>query len=143
MDVAVNLIGSKLEQDLIQVIQDAKDAGVSPLLLIGSDLAESERCIEVAKQYPQQLYTTAGVHPHHADDWHNDSLQQLTKLCTQAPVVAVGECGLDFDRNYSSREQQLAAFEAQLALAAQLQMPVLMHQREAHEDFLNILSRYR
>ncbi|MCL1075245.1 TatD family hydrolase [Shewanella dokdonensis] len=143
MDIAVNLIGSKLEQDLLQVLQDATDVRVSPLLLIGSDLAESERCIQVAQQYPRQLYTTAGVHPHHADSWQAHSLQQLTELCSHAPVVAVGECGLDFDRNYSSRAQQLAAFEAQLALAAELQLPVLMHQREAHDDFLNILSRYR
>ncbi|MDF0535191.1 TatD family hydrolase [Shewanella sp. A32] len=143
MDIAVNLIGSKLEQDLPQVVNDAAEVGVSPLLLIGSDLDESERCTQVCTQYPGQLYATAGVHPHHADNWNAGSSARLKGLCAQAPVVAIGECGLDFDRNYSSKDKQLAAFEAQLAIAAELQLPVLMHQRDAHLDFLKILRQYR
>ncbi|MFQ6371890.1 TatD family hydrolase [Shewanella sp. YIC-542] len=143
MDIAVNAVGSKLEAEISRVIDDAAAVGVTPLLLIGSHLPESARCLQLAAQYPQQLYATAGVHPHHADSWQADSCQQLQQLCRHPSCVAMGECGLDFDRNYSSRDNQLAAFEAQLALAAELHLPVLMHQREAHEDFLAILRRYR
>ena len=142
LDIAVNLIGSHLEQDLNRVINEAADEGVSPLILIGSHLDESRSCIQVCRQYPKKIYTTAGVHPHHASQWQTESATELRQLARQPGVVAVGECGLDYNRDFSPRRLQRQAFEAQLTLAAELQYPVLMHQRDAHDDFLAILDDY-
>ncbi|KFZ36776.1 DNase TatD [Shewanella mangrovi] len=143
LDIAVNLLGSSLEQRLDEVITDAQAVGVSPLILIGSELDESARCIELCQQYPKQLYTTAGVHPHHASSWQPESEARLRQMCQSDSVVAVGECGLDFNRNYSTPAEQRRAFTAQLALAVELQRPVLMHERDAHADFIAILAEYR
>ncbi|AQS38203.1 Sec-independent protein translocase TatD [Shewanella psychrophila] len=143
IDIAVNLIGSALEKNIDDVIQDAAAQGVSPLIVIGSELHESEQAITCCQQYPKQLYCTAGVHPHHASEWQAKSSEQLKRLTAQPQVVAVGECGLDYNRDFSPRPMQRKAFEAQLALAAELKMPVLMHERDAHEDFLAILKEYR
>ncbi|MEI6859827.1 MAG: TatD family hydrolase [Shewanella sp.] len=143
IDIAVNLIGSALERNIHEVIQDAAAQGVSPLIVIGSELNESKQAIASCQQYPQYLYCTAGVHPHHASQWHTESAEQLKELASHSQVVAIGECGLDYNRDFSPRPIQRKAFEAQLALAIELQMPVLMHERDAHGDFLAILKEYR
>ncbi|MGL5359158.1 MAG: TatD family hydrolase [Shewanella sp.] len=143
IDIAVNLLGSALEPDIPHIIQAAAERGVSPLIVIGSDLAQSAAAIELCQRYPTQLYCTAGVHPHHASGWNSASAQQQATLCKAQPVVAVGECGLDYNRDFSPRSGQRAAFAAQLELAVQLQKPVLMHERDAHDDFIAILKEYR
>lgn len=143
IDIAVNLLGSSLEAQAAQVIADAAAVGVAPLILIGSELDESARCIDLCQQYPQQLYSTAGVHPHHASSWQLSSVEQQRQLCAAPAVVAVGECGLDFNRNYSTPAEQRQAFAAQLALAVELQLPVLMHERDAHDEFLAMVQEYR
>lgn len=79
IDIAVNLLGSALEPDIAQIVQAAADQGVSSLIVIGSDLTESAAAIQLCQQYPNQLYCTAGVHPHHASEWQADSKQIQTK----------------------------------------------------------------
>lgn len=143
VDIAVNLLGSALEPDIATIVQAAADQGVSPLIVIGSDLTESAAAIDVCRQYPTQLYCTVGVHPHHASTWHNNSSLEQARLCQAKEVVAIGECGLDYNRDFSPRAMQRQAFAEQLALAAQLQKPVLMHERDAHDDFIAILREYR
>lgn len=143
LDIAVNLLGSALEPDIATIVKAAAEHGVSPLIVIGSDLTESVAAIAVCQQYPNQLYCTAGVHPHHASGWQTDSSKRQAELCQAPQVVAIGECGLDYNRDFSPRPIQRQAFIAQLALAVELQMPVLMHERDAHEDFIAILREYR
>lgn len=143
IDIAVNLIGSALEPNIDSIIAEADAVGVSPLIVIGSDLAESRQAIEVCLRYPGQLLSTAGVHPHHASSWNPSSYAENRELCSASCVVAVGECGLDYNRDFSPRDKQREAFAAQLKLAVELQLPVLMHERDAHEDFLAILKEYR
>ena len=143
MDIAVNLVGSALEKNTDEVIQRAVAQGVSPLIVIGSHLAESENAITCCHEHPQHLYCTAGTHPHHASEWGDVSAHKLRQLSASAKVVAIGECGLDYNRDFSPRPKQREAFAAQLALAAELQLPVLMHERDAHHDFLAILKEYR
>ncbi|MCH1930178.1 TatD family hydrolase [Shewanella sp. A25] len=143
IDIAVNLLGNALEPDIAEIVQAAATQGVSPLIVIGSDLTESAKAIDVCKQYPDKLYCTAGVHPHHASEWHSGSATIQVELCQMPQVVAVGECGLDYNRDFSPRPIQRQAFRNQLELAIALQMPVLMHERDAHDDFLAILSEYR
>jgi TatD DNase family protein len=143
VDIAVNLLGSALEPHTDKLIEDAATLGVSPLIVIGSDLSESARAIALCQAYPAKLYCTAGVHPHHASSWDDASQDTLTGLCQQDTVVAVGECGLDYNRDFSPRDAQRRAFAAQLALAVKLNKPVLMHCRDAHADFISILREYR
>lgn len=123
------------------MVANARAAEVTQQLIISSDLAESVKVIELAKRYG--LYATAGVHPHHAKEWSNSSAAQLYDLLHRPRVVALGECGLDFNRNFSSPEAQITAFAAQLQMAAELQLPVYMHCRDAHPQFIRQLSPLR
>lgn len=143
IDIAVNLLSERLKHDIDTVINDAAKHHVSPLIVIGSDLDESTEAISTCQQYPQQLYCTTGVHPHHASSWDQHSKTRLTQLAQQDTVVAIGECGLDYNRDFSPRTAQRKAFSAQLELACELNMPVLMHCREAHSDFIAIVNEYR
>ncbi|MGS0682750.1 TatD family hydrolase [Shewanella sp. 125m-7] len=143
MDIAVNLIGSSLENDIQGVIEDAVNQSVTSMVVIGSDLDESKHAIELCERFPKQLYSTAGVHPHHASEWQHNSADTIRMLAKSPCVVAVGECGLDYNRDFSPRDMQRNAFAKQLELAVELKMPVLMHERDAHQDFLAILKEYR
>jgi TatD DNase family protein len=143
VDIAVNLLSPSLIEHAETIIIDAEKLNVSPLIVIGSDLSESLTAYELAQQYPSKLYTTAGVHPHQASSWDEQSPLTLKRLAGLSSIVAIGECGLDYNRDFSPRDKQRAAFEAQLAIAGELNMPVLMHCREAFDDFITILSRYR
>ncbi|GGI88063.1 TatD family hydrolase [Shewanella gelidii] len=143
IDIAVNLVGSALEKDLHTIIENAVNQQVSPLIVIGSDVEESEQASKLCQQYPQQLFSTAGVHPHQAKTWDDQSCERLKQLYRQRHVVAVGECGLDYNRDFSPRPEQRAAFEAQLNIAVELNLPVLMHERDASTDFIAILKNYR
>lgn len=143
LDIAVNLIGSALESDIEAVIAGADAAGVSPLIVIGSSLEESEAVLAACQRFPGKLYGTAGVHPHHASSWHQHSPALQRRLCGDSAIVAVGECGLDYNRDFSPRPKQREAFAAQLALACELGKPVLMHERDAHDDFIAIVREHR
>lgn len=143
IDIAVNLTSSQFAGDEAQVVARARAAGVTALLLTGSDLADSRAAADLAARWPDYCFSTAGVHPHHAKDYDAGTLPALRQLLALPQVKAVGECGLDFNRDFSPRPQQEAAFEAQLALAADLQLPVLMHCREAHPRFAAILRPWR
>lgn len=143
IDIAVNLLSERLKHDIDSIIRDAAKQHVSPLIVIGSDLDESAEASAVCQQYPLQLFSTAGVHPHQASTWHTQSRQTLKQLAAQPSVVAIGECGLDYNRDFSPRPAQRQAFAEQLALACELNMPVLMHCRDAHQDFIAIVNEYR
>lgn len=143
MDIAVNLIGSALEKKIQCVVDDANEVGVTSMIVIGSHTEESAQAIELCSMHPKQLYSTVGVHPHHASEWTPQSSHQIKQLSLAQCVVAIGECGLDYNRDFSPRPKQRQAFAEQLELAVELQLPVLMHERDAHEDFLAIVKEYR
>ena len=143
IDIGVNLTNKSLMQDLVQVLQRATDAGVDKIVVTGTDLKESEKAVQLCTQYPRQLVCTAGVHPHHASDWTTDTSSQITQLAIQPCVRAIGETGLDFNRNYSSSPAQTDVFHQQLEIAIKLNLPVFCHQRDAHDTFMSILKEYR
>ncbi|MDX1656353.1 MAG: TatD family hydrolase, partial [Candidatus Competibacteraceae bacterium] len=118
-------------------------AGVSQMVVTGTSEAVSRRALALAHRYPGILYATAGVHPHDARHWRQATASTLADLAADPAVVAVGETGLDFCRDYSPRPDQQRAFEAQLELAAALALPVFLHERQAFESFRTILSRWR
>lgn len=142
-DIALNLNSAQFDKDRAAVIERAQLAGVSGMLLLASDMDESKVVAELALQWPQLCYATAGVHPHDAKSVSLEQIEGLKPLLAEPQVVAVGECGLDFNRDFSPRPQQEAIFEAQLALAAELNMPVVMHERDAHQRFIDILKPWR
>ena len=138
-DIGVNLFSGQFDTDREAVLQRAADAGVVQLILIGSDLAESQQNIAFCHQH-SGCFTTAGIHPHQAAGAAADYLPQLTTLLQDPKVIAVGECGLDFNRDFSPRPVQQQVFAEQLQLANSVAKPVYLHQRDAFETQLAILK---
>jgi TatD DNase family protein len=143
VDIGVNLTHARFDGDRAAVIQRATDAGVAGMIITGVSVDESRAAAALATQYPDLMAATAGVHPHHAQDWTPASAAALAALLDEPANVAVGETGLDYNRDFSPRAEQRAAFEAQLRLAADHQRPVFLHQRDAEADFLALLRDYR
>jgi TatD DNase family protein len=143
IDIGINLGHDSYDVDRDAVISRAEAAGVVQMIVTGATIAGSREALRLARSRPGKLFATAGVHPHHATELTADSLGELEELALEPEVMAVGECGLDYFRDFSPRADQQAAFHRQLELAARLRRPVFLHQREAHEDFLAILREHR
>jgi TatD DNase family protein len=142
IDIGINLAHDSYDTDRDSVIARAAAAGVVQMIVTGSSAASSRQSISLARQHAGTLFATAGVHPHHATELTATVLGELGELSLAAEVVAVGECGLDYYRDYSPRAAQRDAFHRQLELAARCGKPVFLHQREAHEDFIAILREH-
>jgi TatD DNase family protein len=140
IDIGANLTHDSFDEDRDEMMRRAKDAGVTRMIVTGSSNQGSRDAVALAKTAPGTLYATAGVHPHHAADFDATSIQLITELADDDAVVAVGECGLDYFRNFSPRQAQLDAFQAQLDIAAATGLPVFLHQRDAHDDFVEVLE---
>jgi len=141
-DIGINLTSAAFSRDRQQVVARAKAAGVTGMVLIGSNLSDSEQALRLAQEIPG-CYSTAGIHPHYASEFDADSISRLIELIQNRQIRAIGETGLDFNRNYSSPSAQLEAFEQQLELACYTGLPVFLHQRDAHQQFLPLLKKYR
>ncbi|MBT0727596.1 3'-5' ssDNA/RNA exonuclease TatD [Rosenbergiella australiborealis] len=139
-DIGVNLTSTQFAKDRKQIVSRAHQAGITGILITGTNALESQQAQFLAMQHPGYCWSTAGVHPHHASEWSQETAGTLRRLASQPQVVAIGECGLDYNRNISVPAQQEYAFNAQLELAAELGMPVFLHCREAHERFMAILT---
>lgn len=140
VDVAVNLCDQAFAKDREEVLDRAQAAGVDRMLVTSSSLEEAEAAVALAAAYPHRLRATAGVHPHQASRWDASHPARLATLVRSPEVIALGETGLDYNRDFSPREAQRRAFRDQLAIAADQKMPLLMHQRDAHEDFMTALK---
>ena len=144
IDIGANLTSKTFQRDLPAVIARAAAAGVHTLVVTGTSLAGSRAAAALAAQTaPAALYATAGVHPHHAVEATGSWATDLRALAAGPRVVAIGECGLDFNRDYSPRADQIRCFQAQLELAAALGLPVFLHERDAHDTFIAILREHR
>lgn len=143
VDICFNFTHSAFREDEEQVLQRAVNAGVRTMMVTGSSAEESQYCIELAERYPDYLYATVGVHPHLAKDWRPGTLERLRELAHHGRVKAIGEGGLDYNRNYSPHEAQRHACEQQIVLACELGLPLFLHERDAHEDLVSILEPYR
>ncbi|HUR38895.1 MAG TPA: TatD family hydrolase [Planctomycetota bacterium] len=143
VDIGANLSHKSFRSDLDAVLQRGRDAGVRRILVTGTSLDSTRAAIELARGKPGLLFATAGIHPHDASSASPEALAELAELARAPEVKSMGECGLDFDRDFSPRPAQEAAFEAQLELAASNRLPLFLHERAAHERFLAILARHR
>jgi TatD DNase family protein len=142
-DIGANLAHQSFAEDLDAVLERALDAGVTRLVVTGSDLESSRASLELAERYPDRCFATAGLHPHHASDWDAPLERLMRDAAAEKRLAAVGEMGLDFFRDISPRDVQERVFEAQLAIACEHRLPAFLHQRDAHERFLPILRAHR
>ncbi len=143
IDIGANLGHESFAQDLDAVLERARAAGLEHLIVTGTSPQASERAIEIALRYPELLSATSGVHPHEAQHCHADEFAHITALAKQDIVCAVGETGLDFNRDYSPRDAQESVFEKHLELACEINKPMFLHQRDAHDRFLPMLKNFR
>jgi TatD DNase family protein len=141
-DIGANLTHESFNQDLTEVLLRAREAGIERLIVTGASLEGTVAARALAEQ-DDNLWSTAGVHPHHAETLTEGCLSQLAELAQQPKIVAIGETGLDYFRDFTPRAVQRDAFEAQLQLAADVGKPVFLHERDAAEDFITLLSQYR
>jgi len=143
IDIGCNLTHDSFDDDRDQVIEAAFEAGVHQMIVTGASADGSRDALQLAREWPQRLYATAGVHPHRASAYDADTDTLLRELATQPEVVAIGETGLDYFRDFSPRDAQRSAFEAQIAIAIDTGLPFFLHQRDAHEDFIAMLREHR
>lgn len=142
IDIGANLGHNSFADDLDQVIERARDAGIEHIVVTGTDLDENEKASALASRFRGYLSATAGVHPHHADEVQNCATwsDQLRKQLVDESVRAIGETGLDFHRNFASIENQRKVFGMQLDLAEELQMPVFVHERDTLGEVATMLD---
>jgi len=143
IDIGANLGHESFVHDLDVVIQHARDVGIVHMIVTGTSLHATQRAQEIAEQHPGFLSITAGIHPHEASTCSQEVLAQIGALARCGNVVAVGETGLDFNRDFSPRPMQEEIFQQQLQLACEIGKPVFLHQRDAHSRFLPILKNFR
>jgi TatD DNase family protein len=127
------------KRDLEQVIQRAKESGVGYIFTVGTEKKDWKRALEIADSHPS-VYAILGVHPHNAKEIDDQTYPMLKELCQNGKVKAYGEIGLDFFRNLSPRDIQLKRFREQIGLAKELRLPIVVHDREAHQQALEVLK---
>ncbi|MCU6708718.1 TatD family hydrolase [Paenibacillus sp. J5C_2022] len=142
IDIGVNLMHRSFHQDREQVVAKAAEHGVASLILTGTNLRSSIEAATYAGSYNGQMYATAGVHPHDAKSCSGETIAKLRELAARPQVVAIGECGLDYNRDFSPRDVQREWFAKQIELALELDMPLFLHEREAFRDFKAMLKEH-
>lgn len=149
VDIGINLTNAAFKKNWRDVVRRALAANVDTMLLTGTSLPKSKQSLALAETWRKEtsqpnLYCTVGVHPHDAKNFdRTKTIHEMRRLLKANPLaVAVGECGLDYNRNFSTRQEQLRAFRAQVQLACELRLPLFVHEREAHEDLLRVLAEF-
>jgi TatD DNase family protein len=159
VDVGANLTNKKYSRDLESVIQRARDSGVQKIMVTGTSVKSSKEALRLTRIYPGTLYSTAGIHPHDAKSYTDESWNELKVVASNPECVAVGECGLDYNRNFSEPSEQRQVFRKhvrqesllvsvvitffQIELAIEINKPLFVHERDGHDDLLEILDQYK
>ena len=142
IDIGANLTHESFDHDRDAVIARARAAGVARMVVTGASREHSPQALALAQAHPGILIATAGVHPHHATEYTDECDAEMRALLEHDAVVAVGECGLDYFRDFSPRPAQRRAFERQLQIAVDTGKPLFLHQRDAHADFVAIMRNF-
>ena len=138
-DTHAHLHDPALAGEIEAVLERAREAGVERCVTVGTDIATSRAAVRLAEAQ-ESVYASVGLHPHDAKDWSAEASAELRSLAASESVVAIGEIGLDFYRNLSPREAQFRAFREQLELAEELDLPVIIHSREAHDETWDVIA---
>ena len=142
IEIGANLTDKTFRPDLDDVLVRAKRARVNHIVVTGTDLEHSQLAVKLCGEHSGYLSSTAGVHPHNATSFQTQTIQRLTQIAGNECVVAIGETGLDYFRNFSPRLNQISAFETQLQLALELKLPVFIHDRDSNGELLAILKNF-
>lgn len=143
IDIGINLSNKQFNRDREDVIMRAIDSGVTQMIYTGTSVKASKEGLKYAKTYSGIVYSTAGMHPHDARHFVPSDINALRSLAKEKEVVAIGECGLDFNRKITPRPLQEECFEYQLELAKELNMPLFLHERDAHQRFVEIMDNHK
>lgn len=143
IDIGINLTNKQFFNEHEEVINRALDNGVEQMILTGTSVRGSKESAAIAEEYPEILFSTAGIHPHDAKYFNEQSISELRKLLQLGHVISVGECGLDFGRDFSPRPIQEKCYQAQLELSIQTKKPLFLHERSAFKRFNEITDDYR
>lgn len=143
VDIGVNLSDKSFDKDRDEVVSRAVEQGVTTMILTGTSIAESQQVLDLARKYAGHCFCTAGIHPHGAKEANAQAFNELKSLFSEPEVVAVGETGLDFNRDFSPRPVQEKVFENQLELAIECGLPLFCHERDASGRFAEIIKSYR
>ncbi|WP_421851991.1 TatD family hydrolase [Marinomonas sp.] len=141
IDIGVNINHRFFLDDLDKTLADMQEMGVEGMICIASDLEESKQIQTLSKHF-SALWNTLGCHPHQAKTWNTESKTRLSALIKDSRPVAIGETGLDFNRNYSTPDEQFYAFHEQIELATEHQLPLYLHERDAHTEMIDILKQH-
>ena len=139
IDTHAHIHMREFDADRAEALARAEAAGIGLMLAVGYHLEASQKAVEAAGHYPQ-VYASVGIHPHDASGYDDAAEETLRALATQPKVVAIGEAGLDFFRNRSPHSVQAEAFRRQIRLARELDLPLIIHDREAHQETMQILE---
>lgn len=142
IDIGANLAHPAFHPDLPEVLARAHEHGVAAMVVTGTSVADTTAAVKLATSHPESLYATAGVHPHHARECDEHTIPALRLLAQNPKVVAIGECGLDFNRNYSPHPDQEKWFVAQVELACELRKPLFLHSRDAKDKFVEVTRQF-
>lgn len=140
IDTHAHLDDRRFNKDRDKVIERAKKAGVSNIIHVGFDERSSKEAVKMANKY-EEIYAVVGVHPHDSKKASDSTMEEIYNLAkNEDKVLAVGEMGLDYFKNYSPRQTQQKVFRTQISLAKQLDLPIVIHDRDAHQDILKIMK---
>ena len=141
-DIGANLTSSHFSDDLDSVLDESFEAGVKKICITSSNLQDVRNAKKITERN-KNLYFSVGFHPHNAKNFKIEFLKDMSIYLDDPKAICLGEMGLDFNRNFSSKDEQILCFESQLSLANSINKPLFLHQRDAHEEFLSILDNYK
>lgn len=141
IDTHTHLFFENFDKDRDEVIKSAMDTGVKYMLIPGTDIKTSKQAIALAEKY-EFIYATVGIHPHDTKDWDDAWIDELRSLAKNKKVVAIGEIGLDYFYDFSPKTKQHQAFEKQIELALELELPIIIHNRDSNDDIMKFARKY-
>ncbi len=141
IDTHAHLFYPNFENDVDEVINRAKDEGIDYIVVPATDIKTAHQAIELCNKY-DFIYGAVGVHPHDTKDWNSSLLDEIKSLANHKKIVAIGEIGLDYYYDFSPKEKQIEAFKSQIELAIELNLPIIVHNRESDADMLKIIQEY-
>ncbi len=142
IDIGANITHPQLHNQIDRVVENMKTQNISKTIITSSNLEDTKIALDIINSYPEIFYTTVGFHPHNAKDFIQEDIDTIIEYSENKKVLAIGECGLDYYREYSAKRDQLFCFEEQLKIAKNINSPVFLHERKAHEDFVMVLKKY-
>ena len=139
-DIGANLTHESFDNDFMTVIELAKLNNVKKICITSTSIEDTKVSLKLLENDQEFFITTCGVHPHYADTFEESNIDEIKKLSKHPAVKAIGETGLDLNRNYSKKENQIFCFKSHIEVAQELNLPLFLHQRDAHKDFMNCFN---